>query len=310
MDRMNVTKRMHQKTTLVNLLRIGMTLMAGMILFHLAPSLKAQGTANLFPQRSPWASVSQVVGVCTVTIEYHRPRIRGREIWGELVPFGEVWRTGANEATTISFTHPVKVAGNSVPAGKYALFTIPGRERWTIVLNSRHQQMGSFEYNPREDVLRFEVRPIATSFSEFLTFEIYPAGDSSAYVDLDWERLRIYFLVEVDVDKVVEDRMREMLAKARPADWQVRCEAAQYLLDAEKDMPQAMKLIEESINIRQTHQNLYVKAQILRWAGSVADAYRVIDQAIELATRQRATAAVLKPMEGTRSQWQREDARR
>ena len=278
--------------------------------YCLAPNLAAQEANNLFPQKSPKASVSQAVGTCTVTIEYHRPRIRNRAIWGELVPFGEVWRTGANEATTISFNQAVKVAGHPVPAGKYALFTIPGRDKWTVILNKRHQQMGAFEYNPKEDVLRFDVRPVATSFTEYLSFEIYPASDSSAYVDLDWEKLRVYFLVEVDLDKAVETRMKEILAKASKTDWLARCEAAQYLLDAEKDMPRAMELIEESIRIRQTPQNLFVKAQILRWAGRGAESVRVIDQAIDLANKQKAAPAVVKPMENMRSQWQRADQRR
>ena len=273
-------------------------------------TLMAQGINTMFPQKSPRASVSQVVGICTVTIEYHRPGIRNREIWGELVPFGEVWRTGANEATTISFSHPVKIAGNPVPAGKFALFTIPGRERWTIILNKKHQQIGTFDYNPSDDLLRFDVRPIATSFSEYLTFEIYPASDASAYVDLDWEKLRIYFLVEVDLDKAVEARMREILANAKPNDWLPRCEAAQYLLDSGKDMPQAMKLIEESIKIRQMPQNIFVKAQILRWAGSVVEGYKAIDQALELANKQQSPPAVVIPIEQIRSQWQGEDQRR
>jgi len=276
----------------------------------LAPNLNAQGNNPLFPQKSPKATISQVVGTCTVTIEYHRPRVRNRAIWGELVPFGEVWRTGANEATTIGFSQAVKVAGYPVPAGKYALFTIPGRDKWTVILNKRYQQMGAFEYNLSEDVLRFDVRPVAISFTEYLTFEIYPAGDSSAYVDLDWEKLRVYFLVEIDLDKAVEARMAEILARASKTDWLARCEAAQYLLEAEKDLPRAMGLIEESIKIRQTPQNLFVKAQILRWAGRAAEGVRAIDQAIDLANRQNAAPAVIKPMETTRSQWQRADQRR
>jgi tetratricopeptide (TPR) repeat protein len=170
--------------------------------------------------------------------------------------------------------------------------------------------MGSFEYSPLEDLLRFEVRPTATSYTEYLSFEIYPAGESSAYVDLDWEKLRIYFLVEVDLDKAIEARMKEILASAKRQDWLARCEAAQYLLDSENDMPQAMKLIEESIKIRQTPQNLYIKAQILRWAGRAAEGAKTLDQAIELAKREKAPAAVTKPMENIRAQWLTDGQRR
>jgi len=272
--------------------------------------VRAQDTGSLFPQKSPRASVSQVVGTCSVAIDYHRPRVRNRVVWGDLVPFGEVWRTGANEATTISFSQDVKVSGNPVPAGKYALFTIPGREKWTVILNSRHNQMGAFEYSPKEDVLRFDVRPVATSFTEYLSFEIYPAGDSSAYVDLDWEKLRVYFLVEVDLDKAVEAKIREILAKAPKTDWHVRYEAAQYLLDSGKDMPKAMTLAEESIKIRQTPQNLFVKARILRWAGRVSEGSDVLDQAIELGTKQKAAPTLLSLMEDARREWRKADTRR
>jgi hypothetical protein len=271
--------------------------------FAICCAARAQGAGAMFPQKSPRASVSQIVGTCSVAIEYHRPRVRNRTVWGDLVPFGEVWRTGANEATTISFSHDVKVSGNPVPAGKYALFTIPGREKWTIILNSRHSQMGAFEYSPREDVLRFDVRPVANSFTEFLSFEIYPAGDSSAYVDLDWEKLRIYFLVEVDLDKAVEARIKDILAKAPKTDWQVRYEAARYLLDSGKDMPKAMALAEESIKIRRTPQNLFVKARILRWAGRAAEGGDVLDQAIALATKEKSAPTFLNLLEGTRQEW-------
>jgi len=220
-------------------------------------------------------------------------RVRNRTIWGDLVPFGEVWRTGANEATTISFSQDVKVSGNPVSAGKYALFTIPGREKWTVILNGRHNQMGAFEYSPKEDVLRFDVRPVATSFTEY-----------------DWEKLRIYFLVEVDLDKAVEARIVEILAKAPKTDWLVRYEAARYLLDSGKDMPKAMALVEESIKIRKTPQNLFAKARILRWAGRVAEGGVVLDQAVELATKQKSSPTFLNLMENTRQEWRKTDSRR
>ena len=275
-----------------------------------APQLAAQGTGLLLPQRSPKASVSQLVGICTVTIEYNRPGVRNRVIWGELVPYGEVWRTGANQATTISFTHPVKVAGNPVPAGKYALFTIPGIEKWTVILNKRQQQFGAFEYNSAEDLLRFDAPPVAASFSEYLTFEIYPTGDSSARVDLGWEKLCVGFPVEMDMDEAMETQIKDLLAKAEPTNWMIRYDAARYLLNAGKDMPQAMKLIEESVKIQQTPQNLFVKARIQRSAGSAADSIKTLEQAIDLAKKQTPPSPMLRQMEDTLSQWRPEGQRR
>ncbi|MDR1840605.1 MAG: DUF2911 domain-containing protein [Holophagales bacterium] len=272
--------------------------------------LAAQGASLLLPSRSPRASVSQVVGICTVTIEYHRPGVRSRAIWGELVPFGEVWRTGANQATTISFTHPVKVAGNPVPAGKYALFTIPGSEKWTVILNKKHQQFGSFEYDPAEDMLRFDAPPVAASFSERLTFEICPADDSSASVDLKWESLSVSFMVEIDLDEAMEAQLKDVLAKAEPTDWTTRYQAARYLLNSKKDMPQAMKLIEESIKILQTPQNFFVKAQIQRLGGSATEGVKTLEQAIDLAQKQKPPSPMLKALEDTLSQWKLEDQKK
>src|SRR5512141_3204449 len=118
-------------------------------------------TPPIFPQLSPSASVSQTVGTTTVEVHYHRPAVRGRQIWGNLVPYGQVWRTGANEATTIRFSDPVQVNGQKVPAGTYAVFSIPHPDYWTIILNRRARQEGAWEYDPREDILRPDVKPKA-----------------------------------------------------------------------------------------------------------------------------------------------------
>jgi hypothetical protein len=275
-----------------------------------APRLAAQGDTLLLPLKSPKAGVSQVVGICTVNIEYHRPSVRDRVIWGEVVPFGEVWRTGANQATTISFTHPVKIAGNPVPAGKYALFTIPGAEKWTVILNKKEQQFGAFQYNSAEDLLRFDALPIAASFSECLTFEIYPTGESSARVDLDWERLRVSFPVEIDLSEAMEAQIKDLIAKAGPTDWMTRYEAARYLLNSEKDMPRAMKLIEESVKIHQTPQNLFVKARIQRWGGNAAEGIKTLEHAIDLAQKQTPPSPMLKQLSDTLSQWRLEDQKK
>lgn len=111
----------------------------------------------VLPQPSPKASVMQVVGVTEVAVTYCSPAVKGRVVWGDLVPFDEVWRTGANSATEISFSTAVQIAGNTVKAGKYALFTIPGRDNWTIILNSNEGQWGSTNYKKELDVVRFAV---------------------------------------------------------------------------------------------------------------------------------------------------------
>ena len=148
------------------------------------------------PQASPAASVSLAVGTTTVAVEYHRPAVKSRVIWGELVPFDAVWRTGANEATTLRFADAVKVDGHEVPAGTYAFFAIPGKEKWTLILNKTAVQWGAFKYSAAEDQLRFEVKPAVAPLQEWLRYTIEPTGPDSAAVQLAWEKLSVQFKVE------------------------------------------------------------------------------------------------------------------
>ncbi len=263
----------------------------------------SQGSRAL-PQLSPQASVSQTIGVTEVKVAYHRPAVRFRKIWGELVPFGKVWRAGANEATTIRFSDPVKVEGKAVAAGTYALFMIPGPDRWTIIFSKRWQQFGAFEYEPKDDVLRFEVTPKAVSnFDEWLTYEIYPASSSTAYVDMYWEKLRVSFLVEVDVQGIVTARLRKALAQARPGDWRIFSDAAEYLLDLDKDLAQALQWTDRSLQIKENPVNLHVKARLQQALGQSAEAARTLDKALKLAQAEKAPPAVTGPLEATRSAW-------
>jgi len=268
----------------------------------------AQGS-RLFPQLSPQATVSQILGTTEVRVEYHRPAVRRRKVWGELVPYGQVWRAGANEATTIRFGDAVRVNGQPVPAGSYALFMIPGPERWTLILNKRWRQLGAYEYDPKEDLLRFEVTPKAVALSEWLTYEIYPASGSSAYVDLYWEKLRVSFLVDVDVAGIVTARMKKALAQAKPGDWRILADAAEYLLEQDADLAQALTWIERSVRIRETPENLHIKARLQMVAGQGADAHRTLARALKLAQDAKAPPSVKGPLESTRQAWAQEAGR-
>jgi hypothetical protein len=264
----------------------------------------AQGS-RIFPQLSPQATVSQTIGTTEVKVEYHRPGVRRRKIWGELVPFGQVWRAGANEATTIRFSDTVKVNGQSIPAGSYALFMIPGPERWTIILNKRWRQLGAYEYDPREDLVRFEVSPKAVGLSEWLTYEIYPASGSSAYVDLYWEKLRVSFLVEVDVAGIVTARMKKAMAQAKAGDWKIYADAAEYLLEQDADLAQALTWIDRSIRINENPENLHVKAKLQMAAAQASDALKTLDRALKLGRDRKAHQAVLGPIQATQEAWKK-----
>ena len=264
--------------------------------------------SSIFPKLSPQSTVSQTIGTTTVTVDYHRPQVRGRKIWGELVPFGQVWRTGANQATTIKFSDPVKVNGRPVPAGTYALFSIPGPEQWTLILNKRWKQFGAFEYQPKEDLIRFDVKAKAVKeFSEWLTYEVYPASRSSAYVDLYWEKLRVSFLVEVDVDSIVTARMKRAMSRAGDSDWKIYSDAAEYFVEQEKELTQALAWAEKSIRIQENPVNLSVRAHILRALGQPAQAYQCMDRALKVAWNQHAGPAVTGPIQSMLEMWKKQN---
>jgi hypothetical protein len=141
---------------------------------------------------SPPATATGKIGAATVTIVYSQPSARGRKIMGGLVPYGEVWRTGANEATTIEFDKPVKIEGKDLAAGKYALFTIPGENEWTIIINKDVKQWGAFKYKQEDDILRVPVKPTKTS-APVETFNITVGKDD---IQLKWENTAVAFKVK------------------------------------------------------------------------------------------------------------------
>jgi hypothetical protein len=273
------------------------------LLLAMSPALHSAIETPLIPQLSPRASVSQTIGTTLVSIEYHRPQVKGRKIWGGLVPFGQIWRTGANEATTIRFSDTVKVEGNPIPAGTYSLFTIPGPDKWTFILNKRWKQFGAFEYNPKEDVLRVDVKPRTVPFTECLSFEIYPASRGSAYVDLYWEKLRVSLYVEVDVDAMVMARLKRAMTKASPSDWKIYADGAEYLLDIEKDLAQALTWADKSIKIAENPVNLFVKARVQKSLGQHQQAQQTLERALGIARARKAGPVVLSPMQLLLDQW-------
>jgi hypothetical protein len=152
----------------------------------------------VLPKQSPRASVSQTVGLTTVSITYDRPAVNGRQIWGKLVPFDTVWRAGANENTVIEFSSPVRVGGQTLKAGRYGLHMIPAQGDWTIILSRQANAWGSFSYDPKEDALRFTVTPAPADMHERLAYTLDDPTESSVVATLRSEKLAVPFTVEVD----------------------------------------------------------------------------------------------------------------
>lgn len=231
------------------------------------------------PRVSPQASVSQTVGLTEVTIDYSRPSVRGRAIFGGLVPYGEVWRTGANEATTISFSDDVTVEGQKLAAGKYSLHTIPGQEQWTIIFNS-HVPPGFYSHEPASDVLRVNVRPRTSDHPhELMTFAFPAVTSSSAEIVLAWDRVMVPFTINVDTDA------RVIAAANAALDWRVPFQAANWAYQNESAATEAMGWIDRSIAIEETWANLALKARMLARAGNRAEAVRFGERALAAARR-------------------------
>lgn len=255
------------------------------VLAHAMPAAAQFQPPNLvLPEASPAASVTQTVGVTEMEIRYHRPAVRGRTIWGGLVPFGEVWRAGANENTTISFSTPVTVEGKPLPAGTYGLHVIPTADRWTIAFSTQSAAWGSFSYDPAEDAARVEVKPIAAPFTERLAYTFDDPGDDAVVVSLRWEKLAAPFTVKVDRGATVLADVRRQLRGLQQFGWRAWSDAARLALQHGGDLEEAMRWADRSLAQQRTFHNLTTKAMLLEKRGDAAAAKALRAEAEGLAT--------------------------
>jgi hypothetical protein len=272
------------------------------ILTSLLAALPSFAIELQIPRESPKATTSLTVGITEIALSYHQPAVKGRAIWGGLVPYGEVWRLGANNATALTFSDPVKLAGRDIPAGTYGLFAIPGPQRWTLILNKRPIQWGSYSYKPEEDLLRFEVTPEPGPMAEWMTFSLMPAGFGKASLTFQWEKLRFSVPVEVDVDKLVWAQYDAALAETQSGDWGVLLTAANYALERGQRLEEARVWIDRSIALQESFWNYEAKAKLLRHDGKTAEALPLIEKAIAL-SRGKAPKAYTEGLERTHREW-------
>ena len=257
------------------------------------------------PRVSPKAALSQTVGLTDISIAYCRPGVKGRVIWGGLVPYDQVWRTGANEATTITFSDPVTVNGNAVPAGTYGLFTIPGKEEWTIILNKGAKQWGAYEYKVAEDLLRFKVKPRAAAApTEWMEFHFASLGNDSTEVVLTWEKLEIPFTVKVEVTERVLAAARKAIAEAKPDDWRTPYRAFAFCLDNNVNLDEAGQWLAKSLQIKETYYNVLGKARLAFAKGNKAEAIGLAKKAIEVGQKADPKADVSQA-QGLLAEWQK-----
>jgi|HubBroStandDraft_3_1064219.scaffolds.fasta_scaffold00522_4 hypothetical protein len=259
----------------------------------------AQPPAIPTPRPSPNASVSQTVGVTEITLHYSRPGVKGRVIWGKLVPYGEVWRTGANENTTISFSTPVKLDGKELPAGTYGLQTLPTAGSWTVILSKDADQWGAFSYNPAHDALRLEAKPRAADFQEWMEFEFSDLTDTSATLALRWEKLRLPIHIEVDTPRLVAAKARSVLR------WQTPFQAASYCLQSGSCLDDAARWLDASIDIEPTFANQRAKAMLLAKRNDLKSAVAYGEKALAAAKAgaQPPPADQVSALEAQVAQW-------
>lgn len=216
------------------------------------------------PMESQYAEVLQRIGLTDIKITYHRPGVKDRKIWDGLVPYEKIWRAGANENTTISFTHDVRINGNDISAGTYGFHTIPGEEEWILIFSNNATSWGSYFYNEEEDALRIQIEPEEAVYTEWLCYGFDALTDSSAIVYLQWENLRIPFTISVDVVPIVIASLKEQLRGYEGFFWEGYYNAAGYLMQQNTELELALEWIEESIKNEKRLSNQYVKLILLR----------------------------------------------
>lgn len=233
------------------------------------------------PEPSPGATVVQEVGISKVSIVYHRPAVKGRKVWGELVPLGKVWRLGANEATTVELSHDATVNGQKVPAGTYGLFAIPNANEWTLILNKQPKQWGAYFYKPEDDLLRFSVKPEMIDAREWFDIDLVPLNERAVRVDVSWEKVRVPFTIEFDTASLVWKQIDERLA-SKDATWQDFLQAARYAMTTGQRDDDATKWIDKAMET-ESFWNYELKGRLLHQRGRTAEALPLMEKAIELA---------------------------
>jgi hypothetical protein len=247
----------------------------------------AQGIMLDLPLQSQHAVITQRLGLTDITINYHRPLVNSRPVWGKLVPYGQVWRAGANENTTVTFTDPVTIEGQLLDKGTYGLHMIPGEDQWTVIFSKMSTAWGSFSYKQDEDALRVTVKPQTAEFHDALTYDFDDLKPDSTVVTLRWEKVAVPFKVAVKVDDIVEASINRQIRGLNQYFWESWDEAANYYLANKINLDEALKDEDQSIRVEERYDNLHAKSQILEAMGRKDDAATVLNKALEKASAQQ-----------------------
>ncbi len=282
------------------------------ILFVASLNIFGQTT---FPRASQRSALSQTLGDTDISVVYNRPNAKGRAIFGCqtndvlpkgsvnydcLVPSGQVWRTGANEATTFEVSNDVMINGQKLPKGKYSLHTIPNANEWTIIFNKIWDQWGSFNYDEKQDALRVMSKPLAGESKETMTLGIEDVSDNTAKVVISWEKLRIPFTIDIgDVNK-------RLVAKAQRQIVGEQISTANFIFSSKMtaQYPDAIEMLDRSISAMETFSALSLKARILAATGKKDEAIKVGERAVEVG-KKATPAANTSGFEQTLNDWKK-----
>ena len=262
--------------------------LAGALLAAVSPigsaPVVAQAPPLVLPKQSPRASLSQTVGLTTISLTYDRPAVNGRKVWGALVPYDSVWRAGANENTVLEFSSPVTVGGQKLEAGRYGLHMIPANGDWTVILSRQANAWGSFSYDPKEDALRVTTTPVPGEMHERLTYTFDDPSESAVVLTLRWEKLAVPIPLGTDSKAVVTDSLREQLRGLGRFFWQPWSQAAAWCAANGVNLEEAAAWADRSIAMNENFTNQRVKAALLEQRGDKAGAAAAAQRSLAIAT--------------------------
>lgn len=267
-----------------------------------------EATAQLkLPQASPEAMVKQTIGLTNISIRYHAPGVKGRKIFGSLVPYGQLWRAGANEATLITFQDDLFLNHERVPAGTYSFFILPESDTvWNIVLNKDTTLWGLEGYSELNDVAYLRVTPKKIPFQETLQFSFGDIATSSGTLNMAWENSMVSIRMETEVEKKALANINKALAEAAPDDWYILAQAADYMVPRKEHHQKALEWINKSIAIKENFFNNWVKARLYAQNREYQAAANLTAKAIQLgSTEPQAYKTYAKEIEVAYNEWKK-----
>ena len=229
------------------------------------------------PAPSVKAKVEQRVGISDFSVDYSSPAVRGRAIWGGLVPYDKIWRTGANASTKLTASRDFTFGETAVPKGTYSVFTIPTASSWTVILN-KNADASAGEYDAKEDAARVKVSPATSGARERMTFLFSDTTDNSTRLDLEWAALRISVPIKVDTEAHVKASIDKTIADS----WRPHYQSGRYLVESGGDLDTALRYLDTSIGLKSTWWNNWWRAQALAKKGRTADAVAAGERALEI----------------------------